>query len=369
MNYSRHYVQFEDLVFDEIGMVSEDATTVRYKSFSEPYTFRHGSYSPQKTPHKLLQAGSVSMTITLKMKKLPCDMRPFYPRFAKAELSKSIGRLWAVQNNELLWAWAEPSTYRESVENYTNTLDIDLNFDLPEGVWHKADKLKTFLIPYDPCMFMDCYEFKEVDPCYQMTNKKDCCDCSSEEIVEYCDCCGDRTVSSCEHVDEDSALCYTKDLSGFFSCDPVGYKIVVDCEAAERFFGGADSKFDKGQKFCDLCGHLIAGKIYSNTDLPTGNIKLTIRGKLHNPYIEINGNANIIEGDYDGILEIHPDGTVYAYDESCGPCEPLPVSSWIVPPGMKYGWEIQQGYNKLIFDPGACCGAVCIYVEADEITV
>ena len=362
MIYARHYVQYENLVFDEIGMVSEDTTTVRFKSFSSEYTFRHGNYSPQKSSSKLLAAGSVSMTVTLNMKKLPCDVRPFFPRFAKAELTRAMGRLWAVQSGELVWAWAEPVSYREMLGRFNDTVEFDLNFELPEGVWHKADKLRTFLIPYDPCLYMDCYDFKELNPCDQV--KGDCCDCGAKEPVEQCDCCNGN---ECDHVTERDALCFIDDLTVFYDCDPAGYKILVDCVAAERFFGDPLGAVYLGQKFCETCGTVISGRLYSDTDIPTSNIKITLRGKVHNPYIEINGNGNIIEGDYEGVLEIYPDGTIYNYTEGCGRCDPLPVSVWVIPEGMKYGWTVHQGYNQLLIDPGTCC-AVCAYIEIDSLT-
>lgn len=362
MNYGRRYVQFENLVFDEVGMVSEDTTSARFKTFSSEYSFRHGSYSPHKRSYKLLAAGTVSLTITLKMKKLPCDVRPFYPRFAKAELSKAVGRLWAVQNNELLWAWAEPHSYRESVDNLTDSLEFDINFNLPEGLWHKADKLRTFLVPYDPCSFMDCYEFKEINPCANANG--DCCGNCGPEPIGVCDCCD----NTCDNVSEENALCFFPDLSSFTDCDPAGYKIVVDCEAAERYFGSDLGNAQLGQRFCAECGSLIIGRLYSNTDIPTRNIRIRITGEaLHNPYIEINGNGNIIDGDYKGTLEIHPDGTVYSYDGDCGPCTPLPVTRWVIPDGMQYGWEVHQGYNRLKIDPGTCC-YVCAWIETDELT-
>ena len=360
MNYKRYYVQFNNLVFDEIGMVQEDQATTRFKGFSSEYTFRNGSYSPNKTKHKLVSAGNVSLTISLRMKKLPCDVRKYYPRFAKNELSQ-VGRLWAVQNNQLLWAWAEPYTYSESTDSITDTLDIDVNFFLPEGVWHKADKLKTFLVPYDPCLFMDCYDFKDIDPC--KTGNGNCCVGCASDPVGVCDCC-----DGCDNFTEDDALCYHKDLSALTDCDPNGFKIIYSCTAAQKYFTDPLGAVHLGQRFCTTDEGPIAGLFYSDTDIPTRNIKITIVGKVHNPYIEINGNGNIIRGDYEDTLEITSDGAVYNQLEDCGRCDRLPVSVWEIPGGMTYGWEIHQGDNKIIIDPGMCCGTVCAWIEADELT-
>lgn len=359
MNYKRHLIQYNDLVFDEIDMIAEDDSSASFKTFSQEYGFAHGSYSPYKVKGGLLRSSSVSATITLRMKKMPCEYRPFYREFAIGQLTTQ-GKLWAVQNDTLVWAYAHVDNIRESQRARNDTVELDVDWTLPEGAWHKADKMKTFLVPYDKCDFMDCYDFKDIQPCFT----GDCCHCGNKE-AKYCNC-------DCNDLTKDMALCYQMErgcckdgLQMFYACDGAGYRIVYNCAAADKFFGDFLGEH-MGQKFCANCGP-IAGILYSATELPTKGVKVTLHGKVTNPYIEINGNGNTIKGEYDGILEINHDGSVY-FTNGCGSCDPLPVGNWVVPQGMDYGWTVEQGNNRFIVE-GTCCGTVCAYVEIDELTI
>lgn len=356
--YTRQYIQFNDLVFGEFDMVDADDASVGFKTWDTDYGFTHGAYSPNKTESALLESGEFSGTITLDMKKLPCEDRPFYIPFVKGQISKP-GKLWAVENNTLLWAYAKITGYTPIKESRRNTIEIDVDFVLPEGLWHKADKLKTFLFPFDVCDFMDCYDFHEIQPCIE----KDCCHCAEGESEPYCECC------DCYEITKDMALCYhLDDMQSFYNRCGSGYRIVYDCNAADKFFGDYYGNEHLGQKFCAECGNLIAGQLYSDTDIPTTGVKITLHGQVKNPYIEINGNGNIIEGEYNGTLTINSDGSVFFNAFDCPACDPLDVGKWIVPEDMTYGWSVHQGNNRLVIEPGACCGTVCAYVEIDSIT-
>lgn len=348
MHYRRHYVQFNEFVFDGVEIISEDTPSYSFKTFSQGYGFRRGSYSPKKSRYGLTESTNVSLTIMLRYKNIPCDKRPFYTQFAEMELLKH-GRLWSVHDNRLEWAYASVTAWNEG-DSKRDTLEIDVNFELPEGVWHKADLQKTFLVPYSSCDFMDCYEFREIQPC----SEGDCCTCK-DKPAEICSCCDD-----CDTVREDMALCYHKDeIQGFYDCRS-GYKIVYDCTAGERYFSPI------GQQFCSECGGQIAGILYSDTNIPTDGVTIHLKGELHNPYIEINGNGNWIEGDYEN-LSVYPDGSVYEYN-GCTDCPPLPVDAWKKPENMTYGWTVNPGNNRLIIDPGTCC-TVCAYIEIDALAI
>ena len=299
MIYKRHYVQFNELVFDSSEMVSESDSSTSFKSNTHDYTFRHGSYAPMK--HKSVQAesGSVSLTLTLRMKHLPCEVRKFYPQFAVTQLT-TAGKLWAVQYNTLVWAFAILTDYTMVEDARRDELKIDVDFALPEGVWHKADKQRTFLTPYDRCEFMNCYGYHDVVYCHSA-----CCQCATPKKHDCC-CC---------ETDKEMALCYHKDLSPFYDECETSWKIVYNCLAAERYFGGFDGKDYIGQKVCSDCGD-IYGLLYSDTEIPTDNVKITLHGAVKDVEIGINGNINKIKGTYNGILAIYPDGSVY-FTEDC----------------------------------------------------
>lgn len=354
--YTKQYVQFNNLVFDHVDMLTADDPSVSFKRNETPYTFKHGDFSPHHSRQLLAESYTFSMTITLNMKKLPCEERRFYTNFAISELSK-IGRLWAVRGEELLWAWAELDKFSEIEDSAKGTFGIDVDVYIPEGIWHKADLQRTFLQPWDICDFMDCYDYKDLQPCVG-DGAGGCCDCA-EEFDAGCDCCG------CDSLSREMALCYHKDeLARAYTCNGLRYKIVYDCEAAERFFGNLTHFL--GQKLCTDCG-FIGGKIYSNSDLDTNNLKIRINGAVKDPYIEINGNANQIKGEYE-YLEINSDGSVYSgCDPNC--LTLLDVGKWVIPKGNVYGWTLHPGNNRVLIDLNKCCGTTCAYFELDPITL
>ncbi len=355
MIYKRHYVQFNDLVFDGYDMIEEEDTSTSFKVVEHEYTFKHGNYVPHKHDYMLAEAGEVSFTLYLRMKKLPCHVREFYPSFATTQLTKQ-GKLWAVQNNTLIWAYAFITDYVMVNDARKDELKIDVQFMLPEGIWHKADRQKTFLKPYDKCEFMDCYHYKKIQPCHT-----DCCHCATP--AEDCNCC------ECWELTKEMALCYQEDLSDFYGQCDVPWQIVYDCSAGERFFGGYYDKDYLGQKFCSDCG-AIYGLLYSDTEIPTHGVKITLHGGVKDPEITINGNTNIIKGEYDGELTIMPDGSVY-YLPECSDCEPslVDVSNWVIPSGMDYGWEVHAGNNSIKIEVNDSCNLVCAYIEVDALTI
>lgn len=364
MNYERIYIQYNDIVFDGFDMLySYEETNTSFKVTTHSRSFGHGSYAPFKSSTSYVDETNVSITLRLNEKKLPCEHRPFYRSFVVSELMKH-GKLWAVQDNTLVWAYATVTEYSEMVEHLNGILTIDVDFLLYEGIWHKADKQKTFLHPYDICTFIDCYDFEELNPCVDAELVEGCCECliPVPEPLDVEDCCN----CDCNTLTKDMALCYHKDeLQDFYKkCVDHGFRVVYDCEAAERFFGRI------GQSICvgNCQNGLIAGKIYSETDIPTDKLTITLVGKMHDPYIEINGNGNYISGDYDGTLVITPSGDVY-FENGCCADDPLDVSVWKIPEGMNFGWKIVPRNNRVVINLGACCGKACAYFDIDNITI
>ena len=365
MFYEKRFLQFNNLVFDGYDMISDYDEPIQYKGNSTSYSYGHGSYRPHKAEYFFVSERQVNMTITLKLKKVPCEYREFYARFAEQELSRS-GRLWAIKNNEILWAYADVNNVRPINSNRQDIIEWDIEFVIPSGVWYKADKLKTFVLPYDVCLFMECKGYKKLDPCEEKKTSGDCClDCLDRKALkkanydERCFCCCVDTICP------DMALCYYTDekiLQGFYSCE-TPFQFVYDCEKAEQFNDGEPL----GQKICtkDSCSNIIAGRFYSETDIPTQEVSISIVGNMKNPAITINGNTNIIKGEYEKI-EIKPSGDVYSVGECCETL--LSPNVWQVLGGMDYGWTVYPQENSIIVDMGMCCGRACIYVQDRPIT-
>lgn len=370
MYHEKRYVQYNDLVFDGYDMIRTSDESTGFKVNTTEYSYGHGSYAPLKDEYLYVSEGSVSMTLSLHTGKVPCDEREFYVRFAEQELAKA-GRLWAIKNNEVIWAYAITKNIHMVKSYRQNFVEYDVEFTLPEGIWHKADKQRTFVVPYNVCSVMDCKGYRNLNPC----SGGDCCTLCEDRayqasLDERCFCC------CYDDLSEDMALCYhMKDLQKFYGCD-VPYQFVYDCVHAEKF-----NKNDfLGQRMCvkDICdSSMVTGRFYSETDIPTRDVRIVIKGEMHNPWITINGNTNIVQGDYSGALILEPSGDIYYQANEC--CEPVLVSPLmddgvtsrlIIPSGMDYGWLIQPQWNTLRLDLNRCCnGATCAYIDIDNITI
>lgn len=359
MIYERRYIQFNDLVFDGFDMISDYDGEVSFKGSSVERSFGHGSYHPFKRPYLFVSERSVSMTITLHMRKLPCEYREFYGQFVKTELGKP-GKLWAIENGDLIWAYAYVESISPNFSGRQDTLVYNINFVIPGGIFYKANKEATFLVPWDICTMMDCKGYKEVNPCRGDDCCQNCLD-DNEEVVDCSCCCEDELT-------RDMQLCRHQDLDGFYSCY-TRYRIVYDCQKAQEF-----SQNDYvGDKFCvtDICDDsIIAGRLYSETDIPTEDVTIVITGQMVNPWIEINGNTNIITGTYNGTLIVKSNGDIYYQTSDCCPPTLLDPSRWIVPANNTYGWTINPGDNPFVIHLNTCCtGITCVYFQHDPITL
>lgn len=417
MIYTRRYVQYNDLPFDNYEMLrSWDDTTVKFKQDSSQYTFKHGSYTVFKSEEMLVEETNVSMTVLLEMQRLACDKASYYRKFVLNEFSKP-GKLWAVQNGELVWAYAYPSSMSEaSSVSVANGIQIDIDFTLYEGIWHKANAFTTFLEPYDICELFEykttpnqCEEYnkrKNFDCCIDCIpdlTKKDrgTCECKeiTEEVENPCGCkdeCGNIITSTvvvgkecdckCKELVESKPTLFDEtcgcdcgknsnrknlcevNMSLFYGqsgCSTTGYKIVEDCSVWER-----ESGEPIGTKFrAEACSNYLSGKVYSNTDVNTTDYEIIVTGTFHNLYIEVNGNGNVIEGDYSGSLKVRGDGTAWILNGDCG-WEELPVSSITIPEGNELGYTFTPEWNQFKIDAGECdCNeTLTAYINIDNIT-
>lgn len=384
-------------------MIKDADGSVSFKGDSQAYSYGHGAYRPFKSNYQFADAQTISMTLMLSMKRLPCDYRPFYPRFVRSELSKP-GKLWAVEGHELLWTNAVVTGISPNMSSRKDELELDIDFELYDGIWRKADKLKTFLVPYDICSIFECDEYKIVQPCPPLEDDFNCCtDCPTDTCGEgvgitqdkdgylvidpnVCDNCVSRDKSgyivlsecvdttekpkadcSCcctDEIDKSMALCYhLEDLQEYYTCYPP-YLIVYDCERGEKIFGIGGDRLCEG----DNCSGIIAGKIYSETDIPSTEVDIVITGHMVDPIIEINGNVNIIKGSYEGTLTVQRNGDVY-YKGKKDCCDTLlSPSVWSIPAGNNYGFTVNPKWNRVIINTNACCGWTCAYIQHNALT-
>lgn len=363
MYFEKRYLQFNDLVFDGYDMISESSEPVSIKApSSTAYSYGHGSYSPTKSDYVFIGESQVSMTITLKLKKIPCSYREQYVRFAEQELLKP-GKLWAIKNGEIIWTFARVNNINPILSGRRDEVEYDVEFVVPSGVWYKADKQKTFLLPYDVCSLMDCKGFADYNPIANSRGSDDVCQISEDnkiEMDERCGCCCSDEPTA------DMALGFhLNELQAFYSCD-TPYQLKYDCILAEQF--NLNPAFGK---MLSASKGVISGRFYSDTDLPTDDVVITLYGDSVNPRITINGNTNIIEGEYGGKLEIHANGDVYYSESNC--CEPelLDPSVWVIPEGNTYGWKVNPQFNGIVAELNTCDsvhGLQRLYIDHTAIT-
>lgn len=380
MRYQRRYVQFNDLVIDKYDMLRDySASDVSTKLNTTELSYGNGSYVAFKDRYLFYSETPISMTLYLEMKKIPCSHREFYRSFIISELSKP-GKLWAIQNNELVWTYAALNGYSEYTDDIKDHLIIDVDFVAFEGVWHKANKQKTFIRPFEICAFLDCLNYKAINPCDKGVPFADCCvECASIGILpgepcecdtippredEFCECC------ECDSIVKEDALCYNLDkLQEFYKHCDEGYKIIYSCNKALEYFTDVNT-VEIGQKFTSKPNqeNLIDGKLYVDTDIPTSDYKVTLFGIFHNPYIEINGRGMTINGDYDGYLYLYGNGDVVFKNRYDDCCDILIEPEDIILFSEELGFTFNPRYNRIHVDTG-CCVVSSAYFDVDSKTI
>lgn len=344
--YTSKILQFNDLVFDNGMVVKYEPGDIKFKRTTTPYSYSNGSYYADRKP--LRSEFQLTVTIRLDMIKVPCEYRPYYNEFVLTQLSES-GKLWRIHNNQIQWTNAYVDGISPIEPNNSNTLEYDVAFVCYEGVWHIADKLKTFLIPYDICEYMECLEYETEDSCSRLKDEalEQLIPCEQRfqpqpKKMEFCDC------MDCDRVEKDMALCYANQdmLNTFQAYCGSSYRLVYNCLKAEQFFGDS-----VGKKYYTTSADsgVIAGIIKSHTIAPTREYSIILRGDLTNVQITVNGNTNIIKGTYKDIII---DGNGRA---TTGAGTPIPIDMWYTPDGYEYGFEFKNGKNRIMIANGSCC--------------
>lgn len=354
-NPIRTYVQYNDLVFSSADTIESASYRVSTKGDSHEYSFGHGSYDPEKAEYLFMTEGSLSLTINMNYRLFRKEDRKHIGDYMKLNLVKS-GRIWAIQDDKLLWAYARPTEFSEVYEYFKDHYSMDVDFRLREGYWHIADLKNVFLVPYDNCNFTDDYDFREINEC------EDCCTSCPKDHEERCASCLDDCGNLCE---QDSACSMSKEeLNNFLKCGK-SYKIVYNCNRANQLFG----EKTLGTKICkkDICESVIAGKFYSDSVLPTTLVTVTLTGKWQDPIININGTKKMIKGDYDGRLTMYPNGdvTYLEGEDECCPEIELDLDDIVLL--NDFSFTVHQGMNRITVE-GGCCEMACAYINVDSLT-
>lgn len=363
MNIKRKYTQFNDLVFDDYDRTTDYSATFRVET--SPRVYSSGDIPLLRSGTQHVDAQSLSLVVKINIKSLVCDERVLVKQYILTNLNKP-GRLWAVEGDEILWAWAVVEDMEEITDSDLNYIQLTLNFLIWEGVWHKADPMKTFFYPYRLCDFNACNDYQTVrsrcnpggaEGCIECNGACDSpatgcnrCHCNCEE--PYLTLCGDRQEA----------------VRGLHSACSPEYRISYDCKLANRIWRAEELL---GQKFCksDWCDSMLTVRFYSDTIQDTTGVSFTIKGYVKNPYLALNGNSLQINGEYDGLLTVTGGGEVYYQLDSCCEPEPLDPNMISIPLGSTLGQTVHNGWNTLHIETNECCDMVCVFVKTDSITI
>jgi len=270
------------------------------------------------------------------------------------------GKLWAIDGHQLLWTNAYVQEFSEPYSTDKYIIEMDIDFVLYEGVWHKADVRKTFLQPYDSCNFAQCLDFREIDECL------DCCVNCQQPKPSTCNKCR----CECDFLTAEWSLCELKKeiAADFYGKCNNSYRIIYNCEAGKKIWG--EEKM-LGEKICkpDTCKDIIAGQFYSETVLDSENVMITLIGGMKNPIITVNGNTMQIMGEYYGKLTLTSSGDIYYLEDECCNELMIDINRLVIPEGSTFGFLIHQGMNSVIVETNNCCDMTCIYLKIDNITV
>lgn len=353
-NPMKKYVQLNDLVINDYELESADLSGST-KTETQEYSFGHGSRLIAKDDQQHVTEQDLSMRLDINYRKLSNDQKTHFKDWIKLNILK-VGRIWAIEGDQLLWAFMAVTDWGEPYELFRGYMSIDLDIVIYEGVWHKANPRKTFFEPYDTCNFLECLDFQDQEDC-------DCCLDCIQPVPQPCLKC----QCECEFLDESYSLCAMKEeiTEDFYSeCGPT-HRIIYNCEKGDHIWGEQEMW---GIQICkeDYCDEAIAGSFYSDTVVKS---KATIRltGKWQDPTIEINNKRIQIMGDYDGMLILYKTGDVYYSKDCCN--EPVKVDLELIKILDGYlGLPIRHGTNY-VYVTGGCCKMGCIYIDVDSITI
>lgn len=351
-NPVRQYLQFNDIVISSAEELTSASLQWDTKFDTQEYTFGHGSYLPLKDDQLFLTEQDLSLSLNIDYRFFPRESKPFINDFLTMNLIKP-GKIWAIQDGMLIWAYAVVKSGGEEYDKFIGYLSKDVDFILPEGYWHIAKKRRTFLLPYDSCNVLDCYDFRDVDDCLS------CCVTCSTKSDNPCGSC----FCDCGDAVEENSLCGMRpeDLDAFMDCGK-SYKIIYDCRAGRKIFGEKDWGAKISKEYID--SSVIAGRFYSRTVLNTDGVDIVLQGTWQDPKITINDISITVKGDYDGWLKLRPDGTVYYTEDLCCDFEPLDMDKVIY--HQKKYFRVHFGENRVIVE-NSCCGDGSIYIDVDEI--
>lgn len=267
-------VQFNELVFNHTAYIDDQPEIlIDFKNSTNSYANSHGDYSPERCGPRKVNSKQFDVTLMVDKNKFPCEDREVIEQFVLDNFF-SVGRLWAIQGDILLWSLAKVLTVSEGYDEKRGYLSFSVTFYLPEGVWHVADETSTYFDDYYQCDVTECYEALERELC-------DCCLCNIKLApVKRCPPCnGERLCDIPENRLSDV-------IGNCGNNKRISYSCCTQTETAKAY-----SEYDSNTAFLQFDGHTL---------YETDDVVLEICGTFTNLSINWNGEQSVIEGTYTG---------------------------------------------------------------------
>lgn len=359
----RRFIQYNDLVFDGTESInSTPSETITTKYSSTEYLLQNGSYVATQDEQVLLKDDRI--TLDLAISTIDWDMYTVQSHvdFIKEQLI-TRGKLWAIDTGgTLIWTDVILDSYTPTYEwtlRDDGYIVFSVEFNNPSATWKKANGYTTWLMPYELCsytsMLASCFKNSDCDSCSNPV----------QDLKGYCDTCD----ALCCDLDDAISLC---ELRGeiekdFFEKCNSKWRVVHNCELARTYFG--DEKL-WGQAFCDVCiDGTFVQNFYADTVLKSKNVTVTLQGKFKDPEIFINDISVILEGEYDGFIQISSNGRItYFSDPELPDCQCRNrISNSKLTLCSKEWWKIHRGDNQL-FVRGILSKNVCAFINYERLT-
>ena len=323
------YLQFNDLVLEN-SRITSDTNNTPFKYNGEEKEFDNGDYSQDKDT-RLIQARDISISCEWDLRQINNELKKFIKQYILSRITRD-GIIWAIDNDELLWAKAKVINYDVYPISYKYKCEMEVK--LVEGIFHKAEPKQTFITDYCLWEYMTSQDFKDIDYCngcyVSLSSKK----CITEE------CCNERSICG-------------MDVSVFNSCIPP-YILAIDTCC----FGGYEMSTRAGN-------NIITENVFVDTDLMT-KCDVVLKGKMIDPIVEINNTKLMFNGTYDGELIYHSNGELEYFNKYN--LELIKPSKIKVIKG-DYFYKIKPGYNRVVINRNTSEDYFKARLIADRITI
>lgn len=362
-NLKRKYVQINNLVIDNYDMLIS-ASLNRPTKWSEiPFYSSHGSHVGLYGKEILAHGQSLSLSLSLDVRKLGRQDRELYKRFVLMNLT-THGKIWAIEGHNLIWTYAVLTNQPEIYDEDKNTVSLDVDLFLPLGYWVEADSRTVFFAEYD---------ITEWNWNFCLSNNQLCrecnCPCGSSNFCGDCSCCYD---GSCEAVNVDNSLCVRgwDALRTFIDDCQTRYRIVEDLTARDKLWDEYYDRYDFNhcRECSDTC--IIATRFTGQTTMNTHRVELVLDGEFNDPEIRFNDLHITIRGEFRGRLIIDGNLTVkYIPEDSCNnEGIILNFSDLTIHSKKVSNLYVQQGHNSVIIEAGTTADN-CVRVRYRPITI